>query len=197
MDKNWIGNNKSAYTTLGASNHSIEDRQLYDYYATDPKCLDDLFDREIFSDNIWECACGEGHLSKRMIVEYNKKVYSSDIINRGYGEIKDFLCITNQEWEGDIITNPPYKYAYEFIDKSLKVIPKGYKVAMFLKVLFLEGQKRKKFFNHNPPKVVYVYSKRQMCAKNGEFEKYKSNAIAYAWYVWEKGYKGDTIIKWI
>ena len=67
---------------------------------------------------------------------------------------------------------------------------------MFLKVLFLEGQKRKKFFIDNPPKVVYVYSKRQKCAKNGDFN-IGASAVAYAWYVWEKGYNGDTIIKWI
>ena len=181
---------------LGASSHTKEDRELYDFYATDPRCIDDLFEREIFLDNIWECACGEGHLSKKMIVEYNKKVYSSDIINRGYGDIKDFLCITNQQWHGDIITNPPYKSAYEFANKSLSIIPKGNKVAMFLKVLFLEGQKRIKFFIDNPPKVVYVYSKRQKCAKNGDFN-IGASAVAYAWYVWEKGYNGDTIIKWI
>ena len=22
-------------------------------------------------------------------------------------------------------------------------------------------------------------------------------ALAYAWFVWKKGYKGDTIVKWI
>lgn len=73
----------------------------------------------------------------------------------------------------------------------------GNKVAMFLKLTFLEGQKRKKFFEKYPPKVVYIYSKRKNCAKNGDFDKYPSSAIAYAWYVWEKGFKGETIIKWI
>lgn len=33
--------------------------------------------------------------------------------------------------------------------------------------------------------------------RNGDFEKYKSSAIAYAWFVWVKGYQGDTVIKWI
>jgi len=23
------------------------------------------------------------------------------------------------------------------------------------------------------------------------------SAVAYAWFIWEKGYKGDTIVKWI
>ena len=38
-----------------------------------------------------------------------------------------------------------------------------------------------------------------MCAKNGDFDEMIAgggSAVAYAWYVWEKGYKGDTILKW-
>ena len=68
---------------------------------------------------------------------------------------------------------------------------------MFLKLTFLEGQKRKDFFLHNPPKTIYVSSSRLMCAMNGEFEKCSSRAVAYAWFVWEKGFKGDPVIKWI
>lgn len=64
-------------------------------------------------------------------------------------------------------------------------------------ITILEGQARKKLFEKYPPKVVYVSSARLQCAKNGEFDKYGNNAQAYAWFVWEKGYKGDTIIKWL
>ena len=71
---------------------------------------------------------------------------------------------------------------------------------MFLKVTFLEGKERKNLFLAFPPKVIYVSSSRILCAKNGDFQKMKDgggSAVAYAWYVWEKGYKGETIIKWI
>lgn len=68
---------------------------------------------------------------------------------------------------------------------------------MLLKLTFLEGQKRKQFFLKNPPKKIYVFSKRITCAMNGEFENYPSSAIAYAWYIWEKGYKGKPTIDWI
>ncbi len=47
------------------------------------------------------------------------------------------------------------------------------------------------------PKTVYVSSSRLNCAKDGNFDLYTSSAIAYAWFVWEKGYQGDTIVKWI
>ena len=33
--------------------------------------------------------------------------------------------------------------------------------------------------------------------KNGEFEKYQSNAVAYGWYIWEKGFNGEPVIRWI
>ena len=199
-NRNWTGNSKSVFSTLGASSHTKEERQREDYYATDPKALDLLFKEELFDINIWEPACGEGHLSKRMTEFYLMNVYSSDLIDRGYGEVRDFLSIENLEWNGDIITNPPYKYAQEFIEKSMQIIPEGNKIAMFLKLQFLEGKKRKQMFRIHPPKTIYVSSSRIQCAKNAEFARMKKgggSAIAYCWYVWEKGYKGDTIIKWI
>lgn len=193
----WIGNSKTVFTTLGASNHSSEIREENDYYATEPKAIELLLDVEQFDKNVWECACGEKHLSN--VLESNGyNVRSSDLIDRCDNEVLDFLGGDNTEWKGDIITNPPYKFASEFIMKALDIIPNGNKVAMFLKLQFLEGKKRKKLFLEHPPKIVYVSSSRLNCAKNGDFATYtKNSAIAYAWFVWEKGYKGDTLIKWI
>jgi hypothetical protein len=197
--KNWTGNSNSIYKTLGASNHSEKERQHEDYYATDPKAAELLLQLETFDRNIWECACGEGHLST-VFKNAGYIVKSTDLINRGYGEAGvDFLSIDNTEWIGDIITNPPYKYAQEFVEKSLQIIPKGNKVAMFLKLQFMEGKKRKHLFTTQPPKTIHVSSSRLLCAKNAEFERMKSgggSAVAYAWFIWEKGFKENTTVKW-
>ena len=139
-----------------------------------------------------------GHLAQ--VLENNGyEVIATDLIYRGYGdkESLNFLEETLEDFEGDIITNPPYKYALEFVQKALDSVNVGNKVAMFLKLQFLEGKQRKQFFIQNPPKVIYVSSSRLLCAMNGEFEKITSSAVAYAWFVWEKGFKGDPIIKWI
>jgi len=93
--------------------------------------------------------------------------------------------------------NPPYKLTQEFVEHSIDIVNDGSKVCMFLKVLFLESQTRKKMFAKYPPKTIYVSSSRLNCAKNGNFDEYMSSAVAYTWYVWEKGFTGDTIIKWI
>jgi len=189
----------SVYKMLGASNHTDNERQNEDFYATDPKAAKLLLELEMFAYDIWECACGEGHLSK-VLESAGHNVKSTDLVYRGFGDGGiDFLDIGNKEWNGEIITNPPYKYAQEFIEKALRIIPEGNKVAMLLRLQFLEGIKRKKLFLSEPPKTVYVSSSRILCAKNAEFEKMASSggsAIAYAWYVWQKGFDGTTELKW-
>lgn len=110
----------------------------------------------------------------------------------------DFLSLqVDESWDGDIITNPPYKYAREFVEAALGVVLPGGKVAMFLKLQFMEGQARKSLFLNSPPRTIYVSSSRLVCAKNGEFDKTNGSAVAYAWYVWEKGFAGTTGVKWI
>ena len=192
MAKDWTGNYHSVCGCLGAHNECQEDREENDYYATQPIAIEWLMQIEKLSENIWECACGEGHLAKPLIANgFNVK--STDLIDRGFGEGGvDFLQQIDV-FNGDIITNPPYKYAQEFIEHALKLIPNGNKVCMFLKVQFLEGKRRRKLFEENPPKTVWVSTSRIQCGKNGIF---KGSMVAYAWYVWEKGYKGETVIKW-
>ena len=90
-----------------------------------------------------------------------------------------------------------YCKAQEFVEKALELVDNGRKVCMFLKLLFLESSRRKKLFQKYPPKAIYVSSSRINCAKNGDFKTYNSGAVAYAWYVWEKGYTGDTVVRWI
>jgi hypothetical protein len=194
--KDWKGDTNSVFKSIGASNHSEEDRHREDFYATEPLALELLLKMEKFSENVWEPACGMGHMSN-ILSKHGYNVKSSDLFDRGFGEVGvDFLGIDNLEWNGDIITNPPYLAAKEFIEKSLQITQKGNKVAMFLKLTFMEGKSRKHLFTTFPPKVIYISSSRLLCAKNGEFDKTDSSAVAYAWYIWEKGYKGDTIVKW-
>lgn len=196
-NKDWIGNYNSIYKTIGASNHTEEEREKNDYYATDPKAIEHLLKREKFSNVVWECACGEGHMSDAL-KQGGYSVHSTDLVDRGYEgtEIIDFLTY-NSKNALDIITNPPYKYAKEFVEHALDISADGVKVAMFLKLTFLEGKARKKLFEIHPPKTVYVFSNRIKCAKNGNFAETGSSAVAYAWFVWEKGFNGKPTIEWI
>ena len=189
--KDWVGNKSIRNCNLrstGAEEH--------DYYATEPKATELLLSVESFSKDVWECACGEGHISK-VLEAHGYNVSSSYLIDRGYGFGKiDFLQFNaTNEYDGDIITNPPYKYAKEFVEKALAVVKPGHKVAMFLKLTFLEGKNRRELFKKYPPKCIYVSSARLQCGKNGNFD--GTSMVAYAWYVWKKGYVGDPKVRWI
>ncbi len=195
MKKDWTGNKKTVYSILGASDHSKNEREKNDYYATHPDAVRWLIELEKFNQNIWEPACGEGHISKEL-ERFGYKVKSTDKYDRGYGKVHDFLLSENDKWDGDIITNPPYKYAQEFVEKSLQVVNDNSKIAMFLKIQFLEGKKRKSLFKNNPPIKVWVSSSRILCAKNGNFNTMKSSAVCYCWFIWMKGFKGNPEIGW-
>jgi len=193
--KDWKGNKVSYSKTLGASNHSKHERETHDYYATEPKATELLLELEKFNKNVWECACGEGHISN-ILTKNNFKVESSDLIDRNFGKVYDFLNTDNKKFNGDIITNPPYRYVSEFITKSLSIIKKGNKVAFFLPIRYLEGKARKEIYAKNPPIRIWVSSSRLKCAMNGNFDKMKGSAVSYAWFVWQKGYKGKTQLDW-
>ena len=173
-------------------------REENDYYATNPKAIYELLKYESFNKNIWECACGEGNLSEKL-KQYGFNVYSTDLINRSNypDDIIDFLK-TDKMFDGDIITNPPFKYTKEFILKSLELIPTGNKVAMFLKLNYLSGKARyKEIYSKYPPQRVYVFSGRISCSKNNTPEGFKNGAMDYMWVIWEKGKYAPTELKWI
>ena len=173
------------------------ERESNDFYATDPRAMEELLKYESFNNDIWECACGEGNLSE-VLKEHGYNVYSTDLIDRGYqDELKDFLHNT-EKFNGDIITNPPFKYTTQFILKSLEAIPEGNKVAMFLKINYLSGKARyREIYSKFPPMRVYVFSSRVACSKNNLPEGYKHGAMDYVWMIWEKGQFAPTELKWI
>ena len=198
----WTGDNNSVFKALGASNHADKDRVQNDFYATDPIAIKKL--EAVFPINVqvWEPACGMGHLSKAL-EDSGHFVVSTDKVYRGFGSEADFLKETVAPFENgfDIITNPPYKYAKEFVLHALNLVPDDGRVIMFLKTTFLEGKARKKeIYDVTPPRWVYQFSERVICAPNGDFEKAKkhSSAVAYAWFVWNKYNKEKiTEVKWL
>lgn len=193
-----MGNKTAAIVTNGGRNFTVTSRAEYDYYATDPNAIDSLLEYEQFSNEVWEPACGGLHISNRL-TEYGYTVLCTDIVQRVPNiKVLDFLGYEPQTKNTkDIITNPPYKQAKEFVEHALEISRGGVRVAMFLKLTFLESKSRYSFFKKYPPKCLYVFSGRMGCALNGDFESQSQSAIAYAWYIWQVGYKGYPIIKWI
>ena len=145
--------------------------------------------------NLWECSCGDGAISK--ILENNGyNVFSSDLIDRGYGKQSDFMTYQENVGGGDIITNPPFKLILPFLEHAIKLLENGNKLIFLMRLLCLEGKQRNEFFKKYPIKYVYIHTTRIACTLP-DVQTKPASAIAYAWYVWEKGYEGETVIRWL
>jgi len=171
--KDWTGNRKSVFATLGASNHSKQERESLDYYATESRAIDLLAAKFTIPHKVWECACGGGSLSDRL-KELGHEVISTDIIDRGYGGfdgICDFLSpMFHPQIDGDfcILTNPPYKFVTEFVLTALDILPSGGYACFFLKTTALESRGRYENIFRNTPPTIFSSSLTESCAPRTE-----------------------------
>lgn len=188
------GGGESMFRVNGCSNHALTERAEHDFYATPPIAVDMLCDIEQFDGPILEPSCGMGHISE-VLKRRGFDVESRDLVDRGYGKGGcDFLSPMNTEWDGDVVMNPPYNLAREFVEKALSIIPEGRKVAAFLKLTFAEGKSRRAMFEKQPPVRCWVSTSRLSCGKNGT--EWMPSVICYAWWVWVKGFDGHTEMRW-
>lgn len=182
----------NALSIVGSS-RANGDREKDDFYPTPAYAVEELLKREQFFGEIWEPACGEGDISE-VLIKNGYDVISSDLVDRGYGIQQDFFASKHKT--SNIVTNPPFKNALDFVLKSKQQCSR--KIAMFLKTVWLESESRKDMFNDQefPLKTVYQFSKRVTLYKDGKKLK-NSGMIAYAWFVWDKEHKGKPTIEWI
>lgn len=172
-----------------------EEREKDDFYPTPEAGARALLAVEKFTGSIWEPACGQGDIS-RVLESAGYDVVSTDLIDRGYGEARrDFLM----EWRAlapNIVTNPPFKLAEEFVRKALS-LSTG-KVAMLCRLAWLEGKARRDLFEETPLARVWVFAGRlhmqrgQIASATGA-----GGMLAFAWFVWEHGHEGPPQLGWI
>lgn len=188
-----MGRGGKAYAS--AQTDDPENREENDFYPTHPSATRALLSVERFDGAIWEPACGEGDLSK-VLLEAGYDVVSSDLIDRGYGETPvDFLSQFRSR-APNVVTNPPFALAVPFVNAALQHT--SGKVAMFLRLAFLEGQRRGGWFPRTPLKRVWVMSARVPMQRGRLATDDEGHGVlAFAWFVWEHGYTGEPTIGWL
>ena len=172
-------------------------REKNDFYPTPERATRALLAAETFDGDVWEPACGDGAISK-IFEEAGHTVVSSDLVDRGYGEPRIDFLMEYKPRAKHIVTNPPFKLAVPFVRKALELATG--KVAMLLKIAFLEGLERGELFRNSPLRRVHVFSQRLAFVPSGSLPLRKLDGggmMAFAWFVWEHGYTGKPEIHWI
>lgn len=171
------------------------DREKDDFYPTPPEATEALLRVESFEGAIWEPACGDGAIS-RVLEAAGYDVVSSDLVDRGYGEARhDFLM----EWRArapNVVTNPFFKLAIEFVRHALS-LTLG-KVAILARLNFLEGRERALLFRTLPPARVWVFAWRLPFSRGGKDAGLGGGGlISFAWFIWDHQHKGPPTLGWL
>lgn len=161
-----------------------------DFYSTPAWATQALLNAEMVQGEVWEPCCGSGAIA-RVIASNGHNVVATDIASRGFGGQRDFL--KDSPLEADwIITNPPYTGAEKFVYRALEATAaRRGKVAMLLRLAFLEGQARIELFRNTPLKRVHVFTSRV------DFVPGKSSPMPAAWFVWDHEFAGEASLGWL
>lgn len=168
----------------------------YDFYASPIEAPLSLLDEYQVPEIIHEPACGDGALVD-VFRQAGRTVYASDLIDRGCQDsyVADFLA-QKEPIPGvqACITNPPYRYAEQFVRKSRELYPL---TIMLLRLAFLESVRRTDILDTMDLEAVLLYSKRLPRMHRGDYEgkKNTNSAMPFAWYVWNRSYNGPITVR--
>lgn len=113
-----------------------------------------------------------------------ENIHTVDIREDSLAAVKgDYLSMPLDYKPHVIITNPPFNRALEFITKALDDVEDDGYVIMLLRLNFLETKARKDFFDKYMPEYIFVHHKRMSFVEGSG-----TDSVAYAHFVWRKGY---------
>ena len=175
-------NEKRSIIIPNITNRRIVKNEGPDFYPTPEWGTKALLACESIEGTIWEPACGNGSMSK-VLETLQHPVYSSDLNSHGYG-VSGENFLTSHKTFDNIVTNPPFNIAEEFVEVGLKLANK--KLILLLRLAFLESVGRyKSIFSVNPPARVWVFSQRLSMYPEGAPVQ-GGGTTSYGWFVFDK-----------
>lgn len=154
---------------MSATNRGAN-RRPNDFYQTPDYTIESLFKVLDFNNikSFFEPCKGVGNIYNEVDVPY--KDYCELLENRDY-----LTAALNNRYDL-IITNPPFTYAKEFVEKSLN---EADSVWYLLRLNFLESKERYDWWQDKNPTHLLTLSARPSFTGKG------TDATGYAWFGWD------------
>ncbi len=156
-------------------------RNKYDYFSTPSYVVRALLETIKFEGRILDPCCGKGEISKLLKREgYKVKEIDIEAHKFGVGKKQDFLSYYRKV--SNIVANPPFNIALEFIKHALDLAYK--KVCIVTRLAFLETNLRhRELFMLYPPTSIMLFSRRIDFRPNGNLF---GGGLASIWIIWDK-----------
>lgn len=126
--------------------------------------------------DVWECACGEGHISKQL-KKAGFDVTSTSLTKRGFGRSGIDFLKTKKPLASSVITNPPFSLSDDFLVHALMVLEIDH-VAMLLPSGIYHAQNRVKLFELHTPSLILPMTWRLDVTGAGR------PTMNCSWYIW-------------
>lgn len=181
----------------------IENNELYNtplialesFYNQYPETID-------YHQVFYDPCNGLGKISN-FLKDLGKDVHTSDMIDYGCQDfVSNFFDVDELPDETEcIIFNPPFTLTEKFVDHAHYLMKKSKKctnILMFNRLTTIESNARAKKFNARDWNLMYMYQYgfRVSCSQGVE-EKPTANAVAYAFFEFEKNHYLPPSIEWI
>ena len=167
----------------------------HDFYATAPIAVEKLVEADPEHLNsslvkIWEPAAGNGGVAIPLR-ERGFAVICSDIVERDFPLhfIGDFFALTRAPaGTTTIITNPAYRQAQQFAEHAINLVPD---VFLLLRLAFYESVRRTDLLEHRGLRALHVFRRRLPRMHRDDWNGPRaSSSICFAWFHWQRGYRG-------
>ena len=179
-------------------------RDPKDFYPTPPWCTRALLDRwDLGGGVLLDPACGEGDIIA-VASSYGISCRGIEIDEERAGLVNDTMSLGSDdiaihgdallvEWPDfdNIVGNFPFSLCAEIARKGLSLLKPDKRMALYEKITWLTSS-RTRLDVVNSPHLRWIgyFVDRPSHTDDGN-----TDAIGYAWYLWEKGWTGETKIE--
>lgn len=179
------------------------DRNPRDFYRTPAWCVDALLNVEGLLADVFDPACGDGailaaiqahgagHTVHAQELDHAVALKASQRL-RSPVAVGDSLDESACWPDADVVMNPPYRQAADFVRRALQEVPPRGKVCALMRLNFL-GSSRTRLDIVGPSSQlarVLVLPKRPSFTGDG-----RSDACEYAWMIWQAEHRGPAEVR--
>lgn len=170
-----------------------------EHYETDPWAAEAVLKREILTGVVVDPCVGTGVLTLAARAA-GYPCIAGDIHDWGFDGtiVGDFLSSVDLSGivrGNTVFMNPPFSKAEAFVERAFAFGAR--KIVTFQRFAWWESRERKAFWDEFPPTKVYICGNRATCWRHdmtADQRKGKSTSSAHAFFVFESGHCGGTLL---
>lgn len=192
----------------------MDELQKFETFRTPRRVYCELFD---YAHKFWgnaqtfDPSAGDGRMIAELVRRGNNRRHAIADIRKSEKATwsRNKLLVNTRKCSGNfleysmptvydaMLTNPPFSLSREFVTHALKFVRNDGVVCILQKLQWLGTQKRSEWLKHYSCLYKVLVIPYRICWEIDTRPDNKADNVEYAWYVFKKGYIGESKIDWL